>query len=461
VALGLNPLRANARDVDRDGVPDLVEALAGMDIDAATDSDGDGVPDAREFALGSDFLDANLPIGNGAMDDDGDGVSNAIEHVLEALGVSDDVGADTDSDGDGIPDAEEIRLGADPARDEQPVPWIEVRQEGIGNVKAVLSDGGPAAATAMIGGHQAGTLLYDWTESDNAVLAVSTAGQTSRTLEFSPRTLPAGNYRLVVQVERALDNYRSEASLVEFTLMVLPDAQPADVRDTDSDGIPDTADDMDARTGFPYELPAQSGNWLQASPGLRLQLGDTARQSAATSARVTRQAISSEDEYDYAGGIYDFEITALPEVGSVALVVIPQASPIGEFPEYRKHQQDSGWLKFVENANNTVASAAGSGQGCPPPGDDSYQPGLTAGHFCVQLSIEDGGPNDADAALGPNGIVKDPSGVATPEGEVVVGSGGGKMAPVTVGVLALLALVAALRRRYPRARRLQAASRVP
>lgn len=461
VSLGLDPLRGDERDGDGDGVPDIVEALAGTDIDATTDSDGDGLPDARELGLGADSLDGNAPVANGAMDDDGDGISNAVEHALARLGTE-DVTADTDSDDDGIPDAGEIALGGDPAHDEQPVPWIELTQSGIGTVNAVLSEGGVASATAIIGGHQGGTLRYDWNESDNAILAVTAAGQMSRTLEFSPRTLPAGMYKLVVQVQRTLGDYSSETSVVEFPLMVLPDAEPSDVADADSDGIPDFADEMDARAGFANELPSLSGSWLQADTGLRLQLGNTARATGATGARITQQDIASaggeagenvdnsEDAFEYSSGIYDFQITALPEVGAVVQVVIPQASAIGEFPEYRKYEPGSGWSGFVEDANNSVASAAGSSQGCPAPGDESYEPGPAEGHFCVQLSIEDGGPNDADAALGPNGIIKDPGGVATPKGEVVVGSGSGRTSPLTVILLGILAVLAARLRRGSR-----------
>ena len=471
VALGLNPLRADERDGDGDGVPDIVEAVAGLDIDATSDSDADGLPDARELALGFDFLDANSPVANGAMDDDGDGVTNAVEQALAALGIADDVGPDTDSDDDGLPDAEEIALGGDPSRDEQPVPWIELEQSGIGPVRAVLPIEEPAAATAVIGGHQTGTLSYDWSESDNAVLAVSSPEQTSRTLEFAPRTLPAGTYRVVVQVVRTLGDYGSEPSVVEFPLIVLADGQPSDVADADGDGIADAADQMDARLGFANELPSQSGTWLQAEPGMRLQLGSTARASGAASARVTEQDIASrggedgesvddsEDEFEYTSGIYDFEITALPEAGASVQVVIPQASAIGEFPEYRKYQAGRGWFGFEEDANNSIASAAGSSQGCPAAGDDSYEPGLAQGHFCVQLTIEDGGPNDADADLGPNGIIKDPGGVATPEGEVVAGSGSGRTGPGTVLVLALLSLIAALRQ-VAEARRQRDAIRV-
>lgn len=459
VKLGLNPLRASERDSDGEGVPDIIEALAGLDIDAATDSDGDGVPDARELALGFDFLDANLPVANGGLDDDGDGVSNAIESVLRLLGASDDTDETTDSDDDGIGDADEIRSGTDPLHDEQPVPWIELRQEGVGGVNAVVAGSGPAMATAIIGGHQTGTISYDWGDSDNAILAVSSGGQANKTLTFAPQTLPAGNYVLAVTVQRSVAGAASSASVVEFPLLVLSGGQADSVADADSDGIPDSADDADARSGFANELATRSGGFIHADAGVRLQLGSTARGARVTSARVTTADIAnagdgnggsvgnSEDGFDYPGGIYDFDVTNLPEVGSVVRVVIPQTTPIGEFPEYRKFQPNSGWSGFVENANNKIESAAGSSAGCPEPGDNSYAAGLTPGHFCVQLSIEDGGPNDSDAALGPNGIIKDPGGVATPQGEVSVGSGGGSTAPVALGALGLFALLGALRRR--------------
>jgi hypothetical protein len=122
VAFGLDPLRGTAPDSDGDGVPNVVEGAAGLDIDGTTDSDTDGVPDAREIAMGLDPLDANVPIANGNLDDDGDGLTNAVEDVLARLGASGDANSETDTDDDGLADADEIRLGTDPLHDEQPIP---------------------------------------------------------------------------------------------------------------------------------------------------------------------------------------------------------------------------------------------------------------------------------------------------------------------------------------------------
>lgn len=453
VALGLDPLSADAPDGDGDGVPNVIELLALADIGAATDRDGDGVPDAREIALSADPLDPNSPAANGTADDDGDGVSNAIEKVLQDLGAS-DVTDTSDADGDGLTDADEIRLGTDPFRGEQPVPWIELSQSGVGPVRALSAAGGQATALAMIGGNQAG-LSFDWTGSDAAVLAVSSGSQAGETLVFNPRTLPPGVYDIVVEVARTAGDFTSSRSSVQFTLHVLADAEPVLLADADSDGVPNSADDSDARAGFANRLPAQSVAPIQAEAGLRLQLGSIARVAQSPSALVTQGDIAtaadggggSDEEFDYAGGLYDFEITNLPEAGTTVRVVIPQASPVGSSPEYRKFLPDTGWSTFMQNENNTLASAPGSGGDCPPPGDDAYQPGLTPGHLCIELGIEDGGPNDGDGAAGPNGVVKDPGGVGTPKGEVVVGQGGGAASPIALLVLSGAALAALARRR--------------
>jgi hypothetical protein len=455
----LNPVSSTAADGDGDGVPDVVELLAGADVDGTTDSDADGVPDAREIALSSDPLDVNAPVANGAEDGDGDGVSNAIESVLQALGIE-DADNSSDGDGDGLGDADEIRFGADPLHDEQPAPWIELSQASFGPVRALSTEGGQAVATARVGGHQAG-LSYNWGGTSNAVLAVVSGGQVSQTLAFAPGTLPPGVYELVVSVQRTVGSVTTTASTVDFTLTVVAGADGAALADIDSDGVPDASDEDDGRAGFANVLPAQSGAVLEASPGVRLQLGSTALATQAASAQITREDIAaagdgsggsvanSEDEFDYLGGIYDFEITNLPEVGAVVQIVIPQASPIGEFPEYRKFRPATGWGLFTEDADNTIASAAGTAGTCPPPGDDGYQPGLTAGHSCIRLAIQDGGPNDADAADGPNGVIKDPSGIGTPKGEVVAGQGSGATGPVALLVLGLFVAWTAYRRRLP------------
>ncbi len=68
----------------------------------------------------------------------------------------------------------------------------------------------------------------------------------------------------------------------------------------------------------------------------------------------------------------------------------------------------------VTVTDNSGASAQGERGYCPPYGDANYSAGLKKGGWCVQLTIEDGGPNDADNTQ--NQSIDDPGGVAVERG---------------------------------------------
>lgn len=73
---------------------------------------------------------------------------------------------------------------------------------------------------------------------------------------------------------------------------------------------------------------------------------------------------------------------------------------------------------------NYVKSAPGELGVCSAPGADDYVDGIHEGYFCLELTVEDGGPNDADGLV--NGIIKDPGGLATvdiPVPEIGLGLG--------------------------------------
>jgi len=99
-------------------------------------------------------------------------------------------------------------------------------------------------------------------------------------------------------------------------------------------------------------------------------------------------------------------------------VVLPLSEAIPFWSQYRMF--DAGamtWGSFVINGRNSVMTAPMDGVDCPEPGG-TYQLAqagrignqLGFGDGCVQLTIEDGGPNDADGAA--NSSVTDPGGVA-------------------------------------------------
>jgi len=97
---------------------------------------------------------------------------------------------------------------------------------------------------------------------------------------------------------------------------------------------------------------------------------------------------------------------------------LSEATPF--YSIYRKYDPGTGlWAPFVINGRNNVQTApvdALTGA-CPEPGDGAYdrpQSGaledkLRAGDECVQLTIEDNGPNDMDDTAN---IIRDPGGVA-------------------------------------------------
>jgi hypothetical protein len=189
--------------------------------------------------------------------------------------------------------------------------------------------------------------------------------------------------------------------------------------DSDQDRIPDYLDSVDAAN----QLPSNDNDAvMQVDNGLKLRLGETAFAADVPAAQVTVQdlmdhggsgggvATNAEDNaYQFLSGVFDFEVSGT-EPGDSVRVIIPQASAVPANAVYRKYTSGTGWFDFSINAKNLVASAPGALGICPAPGDVSYINGLTEGHFCVQLTIEDGGENDADNQA--NGVVKDPGGVA-------------------------------------------------
>ena len=114
----------------------------------------------------------------------------------------------------------------------------------------------------------------------------------------------------------------------------------------------------------------------------------------------------------------DINTTPLVDVMLVLLIIFLIAVPVAiqtieklKIPVFESIESKNK----VENLQLTVSTTDDAGRSagepgfCPPPGDSSWQSGLSAGHWCVQLLIEDGGPNDADGLA--NGSIVDPGGI--------------------------------------------------
>ena len=253
------------------------------------------------------------------------------------------------------------------------------------------------------------TLTYDWSATDDTLF--DTDGDTSDgVFTFDPSVLSQGTYVLRLTVDDGLASAESE-----LTLNIFSDAPPASIiADTDNDGIPDVLDSGDKTNILPSRTGLFTSGLLEIEAGLVFGLGDIAfttgkGQASVTMADISNTGIPADSGFAFASGLFDFDIEGLGAAGQSIDIVLPQQQAIPSNAIYRKLMTNN-WQEFVVDANNAIASAPGTPGFCPPPGDALYQPGLTQGYFCVQLTIEDGGANDADGAA--NNRISDPSGVA-------------------------------------------------
>jgi hypothetical protein len=122
------------------------------------------------------------------------------------------------------------------------------------------------------------------------------------------------------------------------------------------------------------------------------------------------------------GGCFGFTTTQLQSgtdgagAYQYARVVLPLSEAIPFWSQYFKYN-NAAWSRFVIDGRNNVMTAPMDAGSCPEPGGtyNQTQTGriddqLVYGDGCVQLTIEDGGPNDADGTV--DASVTDPGGVA-------------------------------------------------
>ncbi|MEX3074365.1 Ig-like domain-containing protein [Vibrio alginolyticus] len=253
---------------------------------------------------------------------------------------------------------------------------------------------------------------------------------------FNPAPLPLGLYRLSV---RATDQ-AGESDIATIYLEVtdtletlsmdldsdgdnIPDAVEGHV-DIDLDGIPDYLDQVTDECNV---LP-ETGNYfkgyiIEGDPAVCLRVGKFSTLGITGGGQIVDEDIiaSEEDELipdpdaENVGGIFDFIAYKLPESGQSFQVVLPQRKAIPASAVYRKLVRNDAtdeyqWETLIESDGNKIHSTEGEPGYCPPPGGEVWSAGLTEGHWCVQLTLVDGGHYDNDGRA--NGSVVDPGGVA-------------------------------------------------
>ena len=287
-----------------------------------------------------------------------------------------------------------------------------------------VSTSGGAVSVALSISDVNGTHTVDWSSSDNNLIATSEDGSLS--FEFDPSALAEGGYEVTAIVT---DSGIADQTFTIGTL-VRVSAEETIEADSDGDGVPDSKDLSDETNVIAINADAGAVA-VAADEGVKLVIGDAAQASGIAGIGITEETIAAsgqdggeaptngtDEDFDYPAGLYDFQVQDLPVPGQSVRLVIPVASGIPAGAVFRKYTEDAGWFDFVIDDNNAVATALGSDGACPSVGSEAFVAGLTEGDTCLQITVQDGGPNDADGQT--NGEYDDPSGIAEAVPVVVV-----------------------------------------
>ncbi len=175
-----------------------------------------------------------------------------------------------------------------------------------------------------------------------------------------------------------------------------------------------TVADSDARVSSPATVTVQvQGTGIGSSVGA-VSAGTVAASQGLTSGRMTASQLTAAGVptdpgvvMECVGGCFDFKLSSV--TAPTASVVLKLSARIPTNPEYRKWNGNK-WVDFSTTAPNALFSAPRAKSGnCPAAGDAAYTTGLQAGNRCVELVIQDNGPNDQDMTIG---AIADPGGVA-------------------------------------------------
>lgn len=327
--------------------------------------------------------------------------------------------------------------------------------QGSVTVRQLLRSGGEVNVATVVNDVNSGDAhTYDWSATDNSLVRSSgLAGDSS--FVFDPSALSDGFY--MVRVSVSDNGVPVESTLAEMILEVVSTLPGLDGSDSDGDGISDASegvidsdgdgieDYLDSNVLASHELQLDASFSdrfiMRTLPELKLSLGTTAFASGNQDALVSESDILNHgdgtgntaahpgDSVANLGGYVNFEISGMARQGLSVPVVIPLQTALPANARYRKYQPDTGWQDFVLDNNNGIQSAPGMLGYCPPAGDGVYADGLTEGHYCVQLIIEDGGLNDADDTA--DGRILDPGGIT--DGRAVVGNDPVVDNPASVG----------------------------
>ncbi|GAB1046495.1 MAG: hypothetical protein SPiTSB_07600 [Shewanella algae] len=295
---------------------------------------------------------------------------------------------------------------------------LSASQQGEMRSSVSSSDGLVTVTAEVADPNPADNISLGWS-SEPAMTNLSTSANE---FTFDPAVLVPGIVTLTLNaMDDGSPQLGSSKSLKLLLLAQLPALGETDANnnrlpdsaegygDPDGNGIPAYLQGDHPCNVIPEQLSRPNSYLAEAQPGICSRKGLLSLQRLDNGIELEDGSMLPDDsEGKIVGGLFDFELEGSEYGGSVS-IVIPQVQAIPAQAQYRKYVA-SGWQEFVTDANNQIFSSAGEPGYCPPMGDASWQSGLTEGHWCVQLLIQDGGPNDGDGQA--NGTIVDPGGVA-------------------------------------------------
>ncbi|NKZ42433.1 Ig-like domain-containing protein [Shewanella algae] len=295
---------------------------------------------------------------------------------------------------------------------------LSASQQGEMRSSVSSSDGLVTVTAEVADPNPADNISLSWS-SEPAMTNLSTSANE---FTFDPATLAPGIMTLTLNaMDDGSPQLGSSKSLKLLLLAQLPALGETDANnnrlpdsaegygDPDGNGIPAYLQGDHPCNVIPEQLSRPNSYLAEAQPGICSRKGLLSLQRLDNGIELEDGSMLPDDsEGKIVGGLFDFELEGSEYGGNVS-IVIPQVQAIPAQAQYRKYVA-SGWQEFVTDANNQIFSSAGEPGYCPPMGDASWQSGLTEGHWCVQLLIQDGGPNDGDGQA--NGTIVDPGGVA-------------------------------------------------
>ncbi|NND91827.1 MAG: hypothetical protein HKN42_13280 [Granulosicoccus sp.] len=207
-----------------------------------------------------------------------------------------------------------------------------------------------------------------------------------------------------------------------------PDVPNPSQSDNDSDGVGDACEPLADRDqdGYPFAIDDDDGNanrLLATLPVVTngtvftstggLRLGRIARAVAQASGYQSASVILSQAAFTQGvGQVFpginvseDGSVSSLMGIMNIdvgassgeAMVILQLGTNLPLNPVIRVFDSGSGdWRNFNDGGNDQIASAPATDTGCPARTSANYVPGLASGLSCVRISVQDGGPNDAD-----------------------------------------------------------------